>query len=133
MVFKIEIKEIPLEGIRNPEQLAAFVLKSLGLSTLKDDRDVKILMGLIEHKEGLKVEEIQKIAKLGQTAAYSRIRNFVNAGLIYKAKGSIYRLRERTLGDTLNFRVRKDVEQAFSAIVEIAIELEELINRLKKD
>ncbi|MBR9681794.1 MAG: hypothetical protein GOV00_03270 [Candidatus Altiarchaeota archaeon] len=132
MIFEIRVKEVPLAGIRSPDQLAAFVLKSLGLSNLKDDRDVKILLAFIDHKEGLKVEELQKIANLGQTATYSRIRSFTNAGIVYKAKGSVYRLRERTLADTLDFRVRKDIEQAFSAVVEVAQELESLITKQRK-
>ncbi len=132
MVFEIHIKEIPLAGIRSPDQLAAFILQSLGLSNLKDDRDVKILLALVEHREGLKVEEIQRIAKLGQTATYSRIRRFANAGLIYKAKGSVYKLRERTLKDTLDFRVRKDIEQAFSGVVEVAQELETLLSKQRR-
>ena len=133
MAFEIQVREVPLSGIRTPEQLAAFVLQSLGLSNLSDDRDVRILLAFVSHKEGLKVEELQKTAGLGQTATYSRIKAFSNAGLIYKSKGAVYKLRERTLHDTLDFRVRKDIEQAFSAVVEVAQELEDKLVRKRRE
>ena len=60
-MFEIAIKEIPLTGIKTPEQLAAFVLSSLGLSELRDDRDVRLLLAFLEHKEGLKVGDLKKL------------------------------------------------------------------------
>jgi len=125
-VFDIRIKEVPLEGIRSPDQLAAFVLKSLGLTSLKDTGDVRLLLALMNHKEGLKVDEIQQEAGLGQTATYARIRKFVEAGLIYKARGAFYKLRERTLAETLDFRVRKDIERVFAGVVEVGKELDDV-------
>jgi len=126
-MLEIAVNEVPLSGIKSAEQLAAFVLKSLGLSDLNDERDVDILIAFIRNKGGLKVSELKEIAGLGQTATYSRIKKFLNAGLIYKAKGSVYRLRERTLKDTLDFRVRKDIERVFNSIVEVSEELEKKI------
>ncbi len=126
-MLEIAVNEVPLSGIKSAEQLAAFVLKSLGLSDLNDERDVDILIAFIRNKGGLKVYELKEIAGLGQTATYSRIKKFLNAGLIYKAKGSVYRLRERTLKDTLDFRVRKDIERVFNSIVEVSEELEKKI------
>ena len=126
-MLKISVNEVPLSGIKSAEQLAAFVLKSLGLSDLSDERDVDLLLAFIRNKGGLKVNELKKVAKLGQTATYSRINKFLSAGLIYKAKGSVYRLRERTLKDTLDFRVRKDIGRIFDSIVEVSEELEKKI------
>jgi predicted transcriptional regulator len=123
-MLEIQVKEVQLSGIKSPEQLGAFVLESLGLSDLKDESDVRILMEFIRRKEGLKVDEIRKAASLGQTATYSRIRKFVNSGLVYKSKGSMYRLRERTLKETLDFRVRKEIMRVFDSIVEVGEELE---------
>lgn len=123
-MMKIEIKEVPLSGIKSVEQLAAFVLSSLGLSNLKDTSDVKLLLSFVRRREGLKVDELKKIAGLGQTATYSRIKKFLNAGIIYKTKGSLYRLRERSLKDTLDFRVRRDIQRVFDSIIEVSEELE---------
>ncbi len=132
-VFEISVREVPLSGIKSPEQLAAFVLQSLGLSDLKDERDVRLLLAFMENRNGLKVEELMKVAGLGQTATYSRIRKFLSAGLIYKAKGSVYRLRERTLKDTLDFRVRREIERVFDSIVEVGEELDGKVSAGKKD
>ena len=126
-MLKISVNEVPLSGIKSAEQLAAFVLKSLGLSDLSDERDVDLLLAFIRNKGGLKVNELKKVAKLGQTATYSRINKFLSAGLIYKAKGSVYRLRERNLKDTLDFRVRKDIGRIFDSIVEVSEELEKKV------
>jgi predicted transcriptional regulator len=126
-MLEISVNEVPLSGIKSAEQLAAFVLKSLGLSDLNDERDVALLLAFIRNKGGMKVSELKEVAKLGQTATYSRIRKFLDAGLIYKAKGSVYRLRERTLKDTLDFRVRKDIDRVFNSIVEVSEELEKKI------
>ncbi|MBR9689679.1 MAG: hypothetical protein GOV01_02185 [Candidatus Altiarchaeota archaeon] len=123
-MMEISIKEVPLSGIKTPDQLAAFILKSLGLSDLRDERDVQILLAFVRNKDGLKVDEVKKIADVGQTATYSKINKLLNAGLIYKSKGSIYRLRERSLKDTLDFRVRKEISKVFDSIVEISEELE---------
>ena len=123
-MMKIEIKEVPLSGIKSAEQLAAFILSSLGLSDLKDTSDVKLLLAFIQNKEGLKADELKKTANLGQTATYSRIKKFLNAGIIYKTKGSFYKLRERSLKDTLDFRVRRDIQRVFDSIVEVSEELE---------
>jgi len=123
-MLNIHIKEVPLSGIKSAEQLAAFVLQSLGLSDLKDDRDVKMLLAFMQRKDGLKVEDIKKVAGLGQTATYARVSKFLNAGLIYKSKGSLYRLRERSLKDTLDFRVRKEIERVFGSVVDVSEELE---------
>ncbi len=123
-MMKIEIKEVPLSGIKSVEQLAAFVLSSLGLSNLKDTSDVKLLLSFVRRREGLKVDELKKIAGLGRTATYSRIKKFLNAGIIYKTKGSLYRLRERSLKDTLDFRVRRDIQRVFDSIIEVSEELE---------
>lgn len=123
-MLNISIKEVPLSGIKSAEQLAAFVLQSLGLSDLRDERDVDLLLAFVRNKEGLTVNELKKIASLGQTATYSKINKFLNAGLIYKAKGAVYRLRERSLKDTLDFRVRKEIDKVFSGIVEVGSELE---------
>ena len=132
-MFEIRIKEQRLTGIKTPEQLAAFVISSLGLSELRDDRDVRMLLAFMDHKEGLRVHELKKIAGLGQTATYAKIKKFVNAGLIYKGKGAIYRLKERTLKDTLEFRVKRDIDKALSAIIDIAAELDaKLINKGNK-
>ncbi|MBR9679812.1 MAG: hypothetical protein GOU99_02045 [Candidatus Altiarchaeota archaeon] len=132
-MFEIKIKEQRLTGIKTPEQLAAFVISSLGLSELRDDRDVRMLLAFMDHKEGLRVPELKKIAGLGQTATYAKIKKFVNAGLIYKGKGAIYRLKERTLKDTLDFRVKRDIDKALSAIIDIAAELDaKLINKGNK-
>ena len=122
--MKIELKEVPLSGIKSPEQLAAFILASLGLSDLRDTSDVNILLSFVKRKPGLKVDELRKIAHLGQTATYSRIKKFLNAGIIYKTKGSLYKLRERSLKDTLDFRVRRDIQRVFDSIVEVSEELE---------
>ena len=132
LMLEICIKEVPLSGIKTPEQLAAFILQSLGLSDLRDERDVKFLLAFIKHREGLKADELQKICGLGQTATYARIRKFVNAGVIYKARGGVYRLRERTLKDTLDFRVRREIERVFSSIVDVAEELEKKVMEAKK-
>lgn len=126
-MLKISVNEVPLSGIKSAEQLAAFVLKSLGLSDLSDERDVDLLLAFVKNKGGLKVNELKRVAKLGQTATYSRISKFLGAGLIYKAKGSVYRLRERTLKDTLDFRVRKDIGRIFDSIVEVSEELEKKV------
>jgi len=131
-MLEICIKEVPLSGIKTPEQLAAFVMESLGLSELKDERDVRFFLAFLEHKEGLRAEDLMKISKLGQTATYARIRKLLNAGIIYKAKGGVYKLRERTLSDTLDFRVRKDIERVFSSIVEVAEELDKKLLEKKK-
>lgn len=126
-MLDISIKEVPLSGIKSAEQLAAFVLQSLGLSDIKDDRDVKMLLAFVKRKGGMKVDEIKRVTGLGQTATYSRVNKFLNSGLIYKAKGSVYRLRERSLKDTLDFRVRGEIEKVFDSIVEVGGELESKI------
>lgn len=132
-MFDIKIQEVPLTGIRTPEQLAAFVLKSMGLSDLKDDSDVRILLAFIENRGGgLKAEEVQAVTDLGQTATYGRIKKFLKAGLIYKAKGAVYKLRERSLGETLDFRVRKDIDRVFAGIVEVAREIDDMLERKTK-
>ena len=60
-MFEISIREVPLVGIKSKEQLAAFILASLGLSPEKASvADVKLLLAMLEHKEGLKVKEISK-------------------------------------------------------------------------
>jgi predicted transcriptional regulator len=123
-VFEVTVKEVPLSGIKSPEQLAAFVLQSLGLSDLDNEKDVDMLLALVRNKGGLKASELQEVAGLGQTATYARVNKFLDAGLIYKAKGAVYRLRERTLKDTLDFRVRRDIEQVFNSIVEVGGELD---------
>lgn len=123
-MLNISIKEVPLSGIKSAEQLAAFVLQSLGLSDLRDERDVNLLLAFVKNKEGLTVNELKKIAGLGQTATYSKINKFLDAGLIYKTRGAVYRLRERSLKDTLDFRVRKEIDRVFSGIVEVGSELE---------
>lgn len=123
-MFEISVKEVPLSGIKSPEQLAAFVLQSLGLSDLDDERDVDMLLALVRNKGGLKAAELADITGLGQTATYSRINQMLDAGLIYKAKGAVYRLRERTLKDTLDFRVRRDLQQVFDSVVEVSGELD---------
>ncbi|MBR9681008.1 MAG: hypothetical protein GOU98_04265 [Candidatus Altiarchaeota archaeon] len=123
-MLNISIKEVPLSGIRSADQLAAFVLQSLGLSDLRDERDVDLLLAFVKNKDGLKVGELKKIAKLGQTATYSKIKKFLDAGLIYKTRGSVYKLRERSLKDTLDFRVRREIERVFASIVEVGEDLE---------
>ena len=123
-MLNISVKEVPLSGIKSADQLAAFVLQSLGLSDLRDERDVDLLLAFVKNKNGLKVDELKKIAKLGQTATYSKIKKFLDAGLIYKTRGSVYRLRERSLKATLDFRVRREIERVFSSIVEVGEDLE---------
>ncbi len=140
MVLDIAIREIPLSGIRSKEQLALFVLASLGVSTMpstdeevkKAMPDVQILLHFMDaarKNDGVKVNELVPKIDLKQTALYSRIKTFVNAGIIYKAKGSTYKLKERSLSETLTFRITKDIESRFSSIVDVARELD---NKMKE-
>lgn len=141
MVLDIAIREIPLSGIRSREQLALFVLASLGVSAMpstdeevkKAMPDVQILLNFMDaarRNDGVKVNELVPHIELKQTALYSRIKTFVNAGIIYKAKGSTYKLKERSLAETLTFRIKKDIESRFSSIVDVARELD---NKMKEN
>ncbi len=136
MSFSISVRELPLSGIRSREQLSLFVLASLGITDMpssEDDvkkvmPDVQILTELMiraRRNEGVKVSELKFKVDLKQTALYARIKKFLDAGLIYKAKGSVYKLKERTLNETLKFRVKKDIESKLSSIIEVAEELDE--------
>jgi predicted transcriptional regulator len=140
MVLDVAIREIPLSGIRSKEQLALFILASLGVSQMpgSDDEvqkvmpDIQILLNFMDSArkgDGIKVAQLVPKVNLKQTALYSRIRTFVNAGLIYKAKGATYKMKERTLAETLNFRIKKDIESRFSSIVDVAKELD---NKIKE-
>ncbi len=140
MVLDIAIREIPLSGIRSKDQLALFVLASLGVSTMpsSDEEvdkvmpDVQILLNFMDagrRGDGVKVSDIVSKVDLKQTALYARIKTFVNAGIIYKAKGSTYKLKERTLAETLSFRIKKDIEARFSSIIDVAKELD---NKMKE-
>ncbi len=132
-MFEISIREVPLVGIKTPEQLAAFVLSSLGLTSKEvEEADVKMLLAFLKNKEGLKVKELIKEVGLKQTATYARLKKFVNAGLVYKSKGSIYKLRENTLAETLKFRVWREIEKVFSGIVEVAEELDKKLREARK-
>lgn len=136
MPLEISIREIPLTGIRSKQQLALFVLASLGITQMPSTEeevkkvlpDVQILLSFMEAArkgDGLKVAILEPKVDLKQTALYSRIKTFVNAGIIYKAKGSTYKLKERSLTETLNFRIKKDIESRFSSIVDVARELDD--------
>ena len=140
MVLDIAIREIPLSGIRSKEQLALFVLASLGVSAMpstdeevqKVMPDVQILLQFMDaarKNDGVKVNELVPKVDIKQTALYSRIKTFVNTGIIYKAKGSTYKLKERSLAETLTFRIKKDIESRFSSIVDVARELD---NKMKE-
>ena len=140
MPLEIAIKELPLSGIRSREQLALFVLASFGVTDMPSTQeevqkampDVVILLAFMDagrKGEGLKVSDLLPKVDLKQTALYSRIRVFVNASLVYKAKGSLYKLKERSLADTLKYRVWKDIESRFSSITDVAKELD---NKMKE-
>jgi hypothetical protein len=141
MVLDVAIREIPLSGIRSKEQLALFVLASLGISAMPSNDeevqrvmpDVQILLEFMDAArkgDGVRVAELVPRINLKQTALYSRIKTFVNSGMLYKAKGATYKLKERTLAETLSFRIKKDIESRFSSIVDVAKELD---NKVRTD
>lgn len=141
MPLEISIRELPLSGIRSQEQLALFILASLGVTEMPSNQeelnnvmpDVQILLNFMDSArkgDGIKVSDLEPKVSLKQTALYSRIKQFLNSGLVYKAKGSVYKLKERTLAETLNFRI-KEIDSKFSSIVDVAKELDEKMKQAK--
>ena len=142
MPLEIAIKELPLSGIRSREQLALFILASLGIIEMPSNQeelnkvmpDVQILLNFMDSArkgDGAKVSDLEPKVSLKQTALYARVKQFLNAGSIYKGKGSVYKLKERTLAETLNFRIKKEIDSRFSSIVEIAKELDDKMKQAK--
>jgi len=122
MDVQLTIQRVRRPVREDPEELMDYLLRSLGFG-----RNLEIYREIIKEllERGKGSTEISRRIGARTTTIY-HINKLIRGGLVVK-RGSIYELREPTFERTVR-EILRDVERVFEDLLEVARELDRLMN-----